>query len=764
MSLSAVRGRAFLAALAVAVATPMATLTAAASVTAAPAAGSYQNAVTDGYSIDFPDPAVMRGKDGKYYAYSTGGPYDQQGAASDPVKMASSTDLTHWTKLGAPFVVGKNWPSWVATTSGIWAPDIRYINGKYVLYFVGPDTTASSEGFDPAIGVATADSPAGPWKDAGAPLIPARKNTGAGWETVIDPAQFTDSDGTRYMYWGSYGSGIWLVQLSPDGLHSVTAPRQVATSRFEGGYVIKRDGWYYLMASSANCCAGPTTGYTVFAGRSKSPWGPFLDRDGVSMADSRAGGTIVIAQNGNRWVGVGHNSIVTDRTGQQWMTYHGVDRYKPYLQVSPGFTMRPMLLDRLDWIGGWPIVRGGEGPSDSPQPAPVVTSPLLDQRFDGNTDGFKTLSGSLTAQGPDTKSDSGGYAAVNGVAVSAKPAPADVRVEADVRGDTPGVTARYADAKNNVVVLADGKTRQLNVVVTTNGRATTTSAPVANSIDMSKWHKLVVEVRGSQLSATYSDADLGDPSALLNVKLPAKLHGGDAGVTGVGDVDNASVAPLYVPHTSLVRPPTPGSLVFSDNFTSNLGPGWTWKRQDANAHVADGSLRWPTESADLTGDTAGKTGLLLRAAPTGTYTIETKLTIDLGTDTTREFQQAGLLVYNADNDFLRLDHVATGPNRITEFGKRVMVGNISSWGGAVLGPPATTTYFRIRHTVAANGENLYQGASSRDGRNWTWGATWTMPAGTTPQIGLVSQGSTPTAEATYGKALAQFDYFRVYRG
>ena len=33
---------------------------------------------------------------------------------------------------------------------------------------------------------------------------------------------------------------------------------------------VRRGSWYYLVGSAANCCAGPTTGYSVFAGRSNA--------------------------------------------------------------------------------------------------------------------------------------------------------------------------------------------------------------------------------------------------------------------------------------------------------------------------------------------------------------------------------------------------------------------------------------------------------------------------------------------------------------
>lgn len=214
----------------------------------------------------------MRGKDGQWYAYSTGGPFEESGQTSSAYKIATSPDLVHWRSAGDVFPDGHR-PTWATATTGFWAPDIRYLNGKYLLYFTVPDTTTSMQGFDPAIGVATAPTPAGPWAPSEEPVIPA-KPVGTGYDTVIDPALFTDATGTHYLYYGGFGTGIWVVKLSDDGLRAVTEPTHIAASRYEGPNVLERDGWYYLFGSSANCCAGPTTGYSVFVGRSRSPLGP----------------------------------------------------------------------------------------------------------------------------------------------------------------------------------------------------------------------------------------------------------------------------------------------------------------------------------------------------------------------------------------------------------------------------------------------------------------------------------------------------------
>jgi arabinan endo-1,5-alpha-L-arabinosidase len=65
-------------------------------------------------------------------------------------------------------------------------------------------------------------------------------------------------------------------------------------------------------------------------------------------------------------------AVATDLAGQDWFVYHAIDRGQPYLDEPFGINRRPMLIDPLDWIGGWPTVRAGAWASDRPQVAPVT--------------------------------------------------------------------------------------------------------------------------------------------------------------------------------------------------------------------------------------------------------------------------------------------------------------------------------------------------------------------------------------------------------
>jgi len=732
--------------------------------------GFYTNPVSKGFADTFADPAVIKAKDGYWYSYGTSDPLREGEGTSHPIPISRSKDLVNWEYVGDAFGAS-NRPSWATPGAGIWAPDIRYLDGKYYMYYVVTRTTVTPERDDNAIGVATAPTPAGPWTDSGAPVVgPRRGGPGNNFKWTFDPSEFTDSDGKRYLYYGSYYGGVFVTELSADGTRAVGQPTMVATNdRYEGAYVIKREGYYYLFGSSANCCAGPTTGYSVYAGRSESPRGPFVDKEGDSLTESRVGGSIVVTPNGNKWIGTGHNAVVTDLSGEDYLAYHAIDRADPYLDGTSGVNERPMLLDRLDWIGGWPTVRGGEWASETAEPAPVTDGPVNDS-FNGRASlgrGWELAGGAwrlvkeADGQGFARQQDASGRGTflVNRAAV-----PPDARVETDLRlagGSSAGVVVRHEDALNYAAAWLDRAANALVTDVVAGGRSLgQRSAPLPAGFTFDEWHNVAVEVRGRDMTVEVTDARLQDPYAVAERTLPEALSGGRAGVAARGraEADNVSAARLYVPNTDVAATPEAGAQLFGDEFDDGeLDGSWSWVRQDSDAQETGGVFRWPTQAADLVG-ASNNAGVLLRDAPEGEYIVETKLTIDLGTDSIRNFQQGGMIAYVDDDQFLRLSHVAIFNTRQAEFGKEMPFAGRLSYGGMLIGPPADTTWLRLSHRLdPEGGEHEFRAATSRDGESWVWGGTWTLPAGTEPRIGLISHGG-DTPQST-----SEFDYFRVYR-
>lgn len=358
--------------------------------------GTYRNPLNvrtpDGALVETcADPSVIYGQEGEglWYMYCTTDPLNSDDRNAEggfnfrPVPQFTSKDLINWTYVGDAFERDANTdrplPSWAEPSAGVWAPEIDYFNGKYYLYYgitdVKPEISGEPDcNGDNAIGVATSDSPTGPWVDSGQPLIaPRRGGPGCNFFWTYDPEVIQTPQGNKYIYYGSYYGGIFAQKLSADGLSTVGSPAQVTiANRYEGAEVVFKDGYYYLFVSATNCCNGPLTAYSVFVGRSQSPTGPFVDQQGVSLLAGRVGGTPVLSLNGNRWVGGGHNTVFQDFSGQWWTIYHAVDRNDPYLDGAVGFTKRPALLDPIDWVNGWPTVRGGEWASDTPQQAPAA--------------------------------------------------------------------------------------------------------------------------------------------------------------------------------------------------------------------------------------------------------------------------------------------------------------------------------------------------------------------------------------------------------
>ncbi len=150
-------------------------------------------------------------------------------------------------------------------------------------------------------------------------------------------------------YLGSF-RGIYAIELSEDGLSLKSGAEivQIAGTAYEGTYIHKRDGYYYMLASTGTSCEGVNSTYTTVVGRSEELLGPYVDKEGLLMMENHH--QILIHKN-ERFVGTGHNSeIATDNDGNDWFLYHAVDVNNPAGRV--------LMLDKIEWIDGWPYVEG----------------------------------------------------------------------------------------------------------------------------------------------------------------------------------------------------------------------------------------------------------------------------------------------------------------------------------------------------------------------------------------------------------------------
>jgi hypothetical protein len=157
----------------------------------------------------------------------------------------SSKDMNTWTSHGS--LLSPRDFSW-ARGDEAWASHVIEKNGKFYWY-VSTEHNTSKRG--KAIGVAVSDSPIGPFKDArGSALITAdmTSNGGHGWED-IDPAVFTDTDGTSYIFWGN--RNCFYARLKPNMIELDSPIMPVGVPWFtEAPWVHKRGNLYYLSYAS----------------------------------------------------------------------------------------------------------------------------------------------------------------------------------------------------------------------------------------------------------------------------------------------------------------------------------------------------------------------------------------------------------------------------------------------------------------------------------------------------------------------------------
>jgi arabinan endo-1,5-alpha-L-arabinosidase len=299
---------------------------------------NYSNPVLDRSA---PDPTIIRHSDGMFYLYATEDTHN--------MPIFRSSDLVKWDFVGTVFT-NETRPTF-EPGGGLWAPDINYVNGQYVLYYSmsvwGGETTCG-------IGRAIAANPEGPFTDLGALF---RSNT-IDVVNSIDPFYIED-EGKKYLFWGSF-HGIWGIELTDDGLNikEGAVKRQIGGTAYEASYIHKRGNYYYLFASWGSCCEGLNSTYRVVVGRSQSLWGPYTNKSGKEMIANQH--QLVISRN-KYFAGTGHNSeIIQDDDGNDWILYHGY-------RMSDG-KGRLLLMDKIVWDDNWPTVKdnGSSAIAESP--------------------------------------------------------------------------------------------------------------------------------------------------------------------------------------------------------------------------------------------------------------------------------------------------------------------------------------------------------------------------------------------------------------
>jgi arabinan endo-1,5-alpha-L-arabinosidase len=279
------------------------------------------------------DPSAIE-QNGGVYLYYTG--------ARLPGK--TSKDLLVWNASSS--ALGNSNPSWIATqvpgATNLWAPDISFYNGQYHLYYSASTFGSNSS----CIGHATRESlESGSWTDHGSVVCSKSSDN---WN-AIDPNLVVDIEGTAWLSFGSFWSGIKLVALDQSGARANTDLFSIASRNggaIEAPYIVRRCGYYYLFVSFDTCCRGANSTYNIRVGRSEQIKGPYVDKEGKQMMDG--GGTQLVSGD-NSWKGPGQSAVlfVDDRA---YNIYHA------YASSNGRATLR---VSELVWDSdGWPISGG----------------------------------------------------------------------------------------------------------------------------------------------------------------------------------------------------------------------------------------------------------------------------------------------------------------------------------------------------------------------------------------------------------------------
>ncbi|HXH30804.1 MAG TPA: family 43 glycosylhydrolase [Bacteriovoracaceae bacterium] len=277
------------------------------------------------------------------YAFGT-----QMGHEDKPstVQAMRSKDKIRWEKLPDAMPLR---PLWASGKPDHWAPQVVK-KGKNYLMYLAVETVDKKF----CLSVARARKPEGPY-------AVVRKLECSKEFKLVNP-YLKELRGQEVLVW-EHPTAKKLVyrELDPQGLgfssklsggkvsmdHLTLAFRRSGYENLvEGAWVTHKHGYYYLYYSGDDCCSEDAH-YAVSVARARHPLGPY-EKNGV------------ILKGNHRWKGPGHNSVIEDGKGSEWILYHAIPAEKFHIRVNEKEkeVNRVLLLDKIDYSDTkWPVLR-----------------------------------------------------------------------------------------------------------------------------------------------------------------------------------------------------------------------------------------------------------------------------------------------------------------------------------------------------------------------------------------------------------------------
>lgn len=285
----------------------------------------YANPIISGF---YPDPSICRVDDWYYLVTSTFEYFPG-------VPLFKSKDLVHWQQIGHCLTRKSQLNlTKVRKSGGIYAPTIRYYDGRYYMVTTNVDKGGNFYVYTEDIH--------GEWSD---PI----------WVKIggIDPTLFFDMDGKTYIVTNegtdAFFGHIVLAEIDIKTGKLLTEAKELwkgtGGQYVEAPHLYYRHGWYYLMVAEG----GTGYGHMETIARSKSIWGPYESCPHNPIITHRE-------SPGNPIQATGHGDLVEDGHGNWWFVFLGI---RP---TAEGWHHlgRETFLAPVTWTNeGWPVINEG---------------------------------------------------------------------------------------------------------------------------------------------------------------------------------------------------------------------------------------------------------------------------------------------------------------------------------------------------------------------------------------------------------------------